>query len=94
MPTEISIDLKLVSAREPLCALADVTLSSLDLRVTIRRCAVFHKGGLPPWVNFPRLALKKGGTQKLITIIDLPSDLKKRVFSAVLTAYRRSIHAS
>ena len=89
MAAEISVSLAIVHAEEPLCALADVTIRVPELQVTIRRCPVFQRSGRPPWTNLPRLAITKGRKRHFVPLIELPLDVKKRVFSAVLAEYGR-----
>ena len=93
MSIEISVDLALVRAKPPLCALADVRLSWTDNVITIRRCAVFNKPGEPPWANLPRLPIEKNGKKQFVPLIELSRDLKQRVVSAVLDEYRRKTDA-
>jgi hypothetical protein len=93
MAFEISVDLALVRAKPPLCALADVRLSWADVEITIRRCAVFKKPGEPPWANLPRLPIEKNGKKQFVPLLDLPKDLKQRVLDAVLQQYRRKVDA-
>lgn len=88
MTTEISAALAIVNARPPLRALADVTLRWPEGELTIRRCAVFKKPGQPAWVSLPRLPIEKNGNKTYLPLVELPRDLKQRVFEAVLTAYR------
>jgi hypothetical protein len=94
MPTSIKIDLALVQAKPPLCALADVILKWDDGELTIRRCAVFQKSGAPPWASFPRLPIQKNDKKTYMDLLDLPRDLKQRVFDAVLDEYRSKVNAS
>jgi hypothetical protein len=93
MPMEIGIDLALVSAKPPLRALADVALRCPEGEITIRRCAVFQKGGEPPWGNLPRLPIEKGGKKQFVPLVDLSRELKKRVLEALLDEYRRKVDA-
>jgi hypothetical protein len=93
MGTEIKVDLALVNAKVPLRALADVVLRWLDGEITIRRCAVFEKSGVPAWANLPRLPVEKNGKKQFVSLIELPRDLKQRVLDAVLDEYRRKINA-
>ena len=86
---EIKVDLALVNAKAPLKALADVLLRWSDGELTIRRCAVFHKPGEPPWANLPRLPIDKNGRKQFVPLVDLPRDLKQRVLDAVLNEYLR-----
>lgn len=88
MPTEIGVRVSLVRARAPLRALADITLSFLEAAITLRRCAVFEKPGQPPWVSLPRLPVENHGKRQLAELIELPCELRRRVFNAVLVAYR------
>jgi hypothetical protein len=87
--TQIRVQLARINASPPLRALSDVTLVWQGGEVTIRRCAVFEKRGEPPWVSFPRLPIQRDGQNALATIIDLPGELRKRIFGAVLDEYRR-----
>ena len=89
METQIRVQLARINASPPLRALSDVTLLWQGGEVTIRRCAVFEKRGEPPWVSFPRLPIQRDGQNAFATIIDLPAELRKRVFAAVLDEYRR-----
>jgi hypothetical protein len=93
MGTEIKVDLALVTAKLPLRALADVVLRWSDAEITIRRCAVFEKPGAPPWANLPRLPIEKNGKRQFVPLLDLPRELKQRLFDAVLDEYRRKIDA-
>jgi hypothetical protein len=89
MPVEIKLELAHVKAKPPLRALADVTLRFPDGDVTIRRCAVFAKPGEPPWATLPRLPIEKLGKRTYVPLIDLPRDLKQRIFDAVLREFAR-----
>lgn len=89
METQIRVELAHVNASPPLRALCDVTLAWHGGEVTIRRCAVFEKRGEPSWASFPRLPIQRGGQKTLATIIDLPAELRKRIFAAILDEYRR-----
>jgi hypothetical protein len=91
MPTTIRIELSLVKARPPLCALADVLLQWDTGELTIRRCAVFKKDGEPPWASLPRLPIEKDGKKTYAPLLDLPRDLKQRVLDGVLAEYRRKL---
>ncbi|MGI0135375.1 MAG: hypothetical protein ACREBW_10520 [Candidatus Micrarchaeaceae archaeon] len=91
MELRILIDLAIVSAKPPLKALGDVTLRLADGDIVIRRCAVFEKFGEPPWAILPRLPIEKNGKRIYAPLIDMPSDLKRRVLDAVLAEYRRKI---
>ena len=93
MEVEINVDLAILNARSPLRALADVNLRLSDLEVTVRRCAVFEKPGAPPWVSLPRLSLEKNRKRRYVPLLELPRDLKQRVFDAVLAEYRRKAGA-
>jgi hypothetical protein len=64
MDTEIKINLALVSAKVPLCALADVILCWPGGDLTIRRCAVFEKRGEPAWATLPRIPVEKNGKKR------------------------------
>ena len=88
---ETRIDLALVSAKAPLRALADVVLSWPDGEITIRRCAVFEKPGDPPWAKLPSLPVDKDGKRVYLPLIDMQSNLKRRVLDAVLEAYRTKV---
>jgi hypothetical protein len=90
---EIYVSLAMVRGEAPLCALADVTVRASELQVTIRRCPVFQRTGQPPWTNLPRLAIVTDQKRHFVSLIDLPSELKKRVFSAVLVEYWRVAYA-
>jgi hypothetical protein len=85
--TEISVDLGMVNARPPLRALADVTLRWPEGELTIRRCAVFKKSGEPPWVSLPSLPIEKNGKKTYLSLVELPRELKRRVFEAVMAEY-------
>ncbi|PWT79043.1 MAG: hypothetical protein C5B58_14390 [Acidobacteria bacterium] len=87
MLISIKVDLALVRAKLPLRGLADVTLKWGDEELTIRRCAVFQKDGQPPWASLPRLPIGKNGTKKYVPVIELPSELNKRVLEEILTCY-------
>lgn len=89
MAFEIKIELAQVSAKPPLRALADVTLCFSEGEVTVRRCPVFAKPGDLPWATLPRLSFTKKGKKTYVQLLDLPSDLKQRVLTAVLDEYRR-----
>ncbi len=93
MSFEIKINLAQVNAKPPLRALADVTLRFSDGEVTIRRCAVFKKDGEPPWANLPSLPIEKNGKRNFVPLIELPRDLKQRVFREILTEYQRQCDA-
>jgi hypothetical protein len=85
----IRIQLALVNAKPPLRALADVILVWEGEELTIRRCAVFKKSGGPPWVALPALPIQKNGTKSYLPLVELPRELKQRVFDAVMTEYRK-----
>jgi hypothetical protein len=85
----IRIQLALVNAKPPLRALADVILLWEGEALTIRRCAVFKKSGGPPWVALPALPIQKNGTKSYLPLVELPRDLKQRVFEAVMTEYQK-----
>ena len=87
--TEILVELALVTAKPPLRALADVILRFTGEEITIRRCAVFGKPGEPAWVSLPRLPIEKNGSKVYVPLLELPRELKRRVFDAVLTEYRK-----
>jgi hypothetical protein len=87
------VELSRVSAKPPLCALADVTLRWHGDELTIRRCAVFEKPGEPPWANLPRLSIEKSGKKQYVPLIDLSRELKQRVLNAVLVEYGRKTDA-
>jgi hypothetical protein len=89
----IVVDLALVGGRAPLRALADVAVRVLTLQLTIRRCAIFQKSSGPAWASLPRLSVEKNGTRQLVSLIDLPRELRERVLDAVLAAYRRKLDA-
>ena len=93
MRVEIIVDLAIVNARPPLRALADVTVCSSNLRVVIRRCAVFQKSVGPPWANLPRLPVERDGKKEFVSLIDLPRELTARVLDALLAEYRRKSDA-
>jgi len=88
METSILVELAIVNAKQPLKALADVSLHWEGTELRIRRCAVFEKSGQPPWATLPRLSIQKNGMREFVPIIDLSKDLKKRVLEAVLAEYR------
>lgn len=87
--TSITVDLALVNAKPPLKALADVILRWAYGQVIIRRCAVFKKPSEPAWVSLPRLPVEKNGSKTYLPLVELPRDLKQRVFDAVLAEYRK-----
>jgi DNA-binding cell septation regulator SpoVG len=87
--TQIRVQLARINASPPLRALSDVTLVWQGGEVTIRRCAVFEKRGELPWVSFPRLPIQREGGKSFAPIIDLPRELRKRIFAAILDEYRR-----
>jgi hypothetical protein len=89
METDIGVRLSIIAAKPPLRALADVSIRWSDGQIVIRRCAVFQKSGEPPWASFPRLAIEKNGSKTFLLLVELPLDLKQRVFDAVLTEYRK-----
>jgi hypothetical protein len=88
METGLKVDLSLVNAKEPLRALADVTLQLPDGELTIRRCPVFEKAGQPAWASLPRLPFDKNGERKYAPLIDLPRELKTRILDAILAEFR------
>jgi len=92
-PIAIKVDLVLVQAKPPLCALADVILKWDGGELTIRRSAVFQKLGEPAWASLPRLPVQKSGKKTYIDLLDLPRDLKRRVLDAVLEEYRSKLNA-
>lgn len=85
---EIKVQLRLICARMPLKALADVTLLFGEAQVRIRRCPVFEQLGLPPWANLPMLPVQTCGKHHLAPIVELGGDLKQRVLRAILDSYR------
>lgn len=85
----IRVLLALVNAKPPLRALADVILLWEGEELTIRRCAVFKKSGEPPWVSLPSLPIQKNGTKTYVSLVELPRELKRRVFEAVMTEYQK-----
>jgi hypothetical protein len=89
MSIEITVVLAIVNARAPLRALADVTLCGLGVEITIRRCAVFEKTGQPAWVSLPRISIEKHGKKSFVALVELPRELRQRVFDAVLARYRQ-----
>ena len=89
MRCELNVKVAVVHAEPPLRALADVTLSFSASRITILRCPVFQQPGQAPWASLPRLAIAKGSKRHFVPLINLSSDLEKRIFSAVLSEYRR-----
>jgi len=93
MTISIKVGLVIVVAKAPLRALADVTLQFVEGEITIRRCAVFEKPGVPPWASLPRLPIEKNGKRHFVSLLDLPHELKQRVLDAVLDEYRRKIDA-
>jgi hypothetical protein len=86
---QFKIDLVLIQAKPPLRALADVILYWEGQEVTIRRCAVFKKSGEPPWVSLPRLPIQKNGKKTYLSLVELPRELKQRVFEAVMDEYQK-----
>ena len=93
MTTEIKVDLSIVNAKQPLRALADVTLHWSDGELVIRRCAVFQKSDEAPWATLPRIPIEKIGKREYVPLIELPRALKQRVLGAVLEEYRRAVNA-
>ena len=89
MRCELTVKLAVVHAEPPLRALADVTLSLSASRITILRCPVFQRLGQDPWAALPRLVIPRSGKRQFVPLIHLSSDLEKRIFSAVLSEYRR-----
>jgi hypothetical protein len=89
VPPEIGVRVSLVSAREPLRALANITLGFQDAAITLRRCAVFEKAGQPPWVSLPRLPIARHGKKSFGALVELPHELRQRVFDAVLARYQQ-----
>jgi hypothetical protein len=89
MPTSIKVDLALVQAKLPLCALADVILKWDGGGLTIRRCAVFQKPGEAAWASLPRLPIQKNAKKTYVDLLDLPRELKQRILDAVLAEYER-----
>ena len=85
----IRVQLALVNAKPPLRALADVILFWEGEEFTIRRCAVFKKSGEPPWVSLPSLPIQKNGAKTYLSLVELPRELKRRVFEAVMTEYQK-----
>jgi hypothetical protein len=94
MATEIKVQLATVRAKSPLCALADVIVTWPDGEITIRRCAVFEKPGEPPWAKLPSLPVDKDGKRIYLSLIEMQSNLKRRVLDAVLGAYRTKVAAT
>jgi len=88
---ETRIDLALVLAKPPLRALADVVLSWPEGEITIRRCAVFEKPGEPPWANLPRLPVDKDSKRVYVPLIEMQSNLRRRILDAVLDAYKKKV---
>jgi hypothetical protein len=93
MTISIKVELALVQAKLPLRGLADVMLKWDEEELTVRRCAMFEKPGVPAWANLPRLPIDKNGKKQFVSLIDLPRELKKRVLDAVLDEYRRKSDA-
>lgn len=85
----IRVELALVNAKPPLRALADVILLWAEEELTIRRCAVFKKSGEPPWVSLPSLPIEKNGRKTYLPLVELPRELKQRVFEAVMAEYEK-----
>jgi hypothetical protein len=84
MSIDLQIDLALVSAKKPLVALADVTIEIDDVRMTIRRCAVFEKEGRPPWASLPRIPIDKNGTRTCANLFDISTDLRRQILGKIL----------
>jgi len=93
MATQIKVELTIVNARPPLRALADVTLTWPEGQITIRRCAVFEKGGEPPWATLPRIPIEKSGKKQYVPLLDPPRDLNTQVLEALLNEYRSAVNA-
>ena len=89
MSIEVTIDLSYVSAKLPLIALADVTLTFSEGKITVRRCPVFQKSGEPPWAALPRILIEKSGKKTYAPLIEMRRDLKKYVLDRVLTEFAR-----
>lgn len=87
MPIRIKVELARVQAKPPLVALADVTVQTDELEITIRRCAVFEKAGQPPWASFPRIPVEKNGARIYVNLIDVPKDLKKQILNKILEEF-------
>ena len=87
MTIEIKVDLAIVKAKEPLKALADVTLRFAEGEVMIRRCAVFEKSAEPPWATLPRIPIEKNGKTIYVPMIELGRELRQRILNAVLDEY-------
>jgi hypothetical protein len=85
---EIKVNLGLVTGKAPLKALADVELFTNDGNITIRRCAVFQKPGMPAWSSLPRIPVERNGKKTFVVLIELPSDWKRRVLGRLLDEYR------
>lgn len=94
MSISIKVNLALVQAKLPLRGLADVILKWDDEELTIRRCAVFEKSGQPPWVSMPSLPIEKSGKKTYLPLVELPRELKQRIFDAVLAEYRKATNES
>jgi hypothetical protein len=50
---------------------------------------VFDKPGQPAWVSLPRLLVEKQGKKNFEPLIELPRELRERVFGSILAEYRR-----
>jgi hypothetical protein len=85
----IRVELALIDAKLPLRALADVILLWGEAELRIRRCAVFKKSGEPPWVSLPSLPIQKNGKTTYLALLELPRELKQRVFEAVMAEYEK-----
>jgi hypothetical protein len=86
---ELIVKLAVVHAEPPLRALADVTLSLSASRITIFRCPVFERPGQAPWTSLPRLVIPNVSKRYFVPLVSLSADLEKRIFSVVLSEYRR-----
>src|SRR5262249_54884411 len=87
LSVEIEVRLAMVNAKPPLRALADVILSYSGDEIVLKRCAVFHKEGQPPWVSLPRLPIDSGAKKRFLPLVELSRALKQKVFIAVLDGY-------
>lgn len=91
MSADIRVELRLVNAKAPLRALADVILSWPQGEITIRRCAVFEKPGEPAWATLPRLPIERNGKREYAPLIDMPRELKTRILGALLEEFARRL---
>jgi hypothetical protein len=87
MSPKIKVDLALVSAKPPLVALADAMIETEDLKITIRRCAVFERAGQSAWSTLPRIPVEKNGSRIYVNLLDLPPGLKQQILDKILEEF-------